>query len=45
MLSNHQQVLLSAKKFSIPLTDQKCIENLGKILNIYGFKLHIAIFT
>ncbi len=47
MLSNHKQgqhILLSAEQFSVPLTDQKCIENLEKIANAYGFKLHIVIF-
>ena len=47
MLSNHKQgqhILLSAEQFSVSLTDQKCIENIEKIANAYGFKLHITIF-
>jgi hypothetical protein len=47
MLSNHKQeqhILLSAEQLSVALTDQKCIENLGKTANIFGLNLHIAIF-
>jgi hypothetical protein len=47
MLSNHKQeqhILLSAEQLSVALIDQNCIENLGKIANIYGLNLHIKIF-
>jgi hypothetical protein len=47
MLSNHKQeqhILLSTEQLSVALTDQKCIENLGKIANIYGLNPHITIF-
>jgi hypothetical protein len=46
MLSNHKQdqhLLLSAEQFSVPLTNQKCIQNLEELANNFGFKLHIAI--
>ena len=47
MLSNHKQgehLLLSAEQFSVPLTNQKCIQNLEEIANSFGLKLHIVIF-
>jgi hypothetical protein len=47
MLSNHKQdqhLLLSAEQFSVPLTNQKCIQNLEELANNFGFKLHIVIF-
>ena len=46
MLSNHKQdqhLLLSAEQFSVPLTNQKCIQNLEEIANNFGFKLHIVV--
>ena len=47
MLSNHKQgehLLLSAEQFSVPLTNQKCIQNLEELANSFGLKLHIVIF-
>ena len=47
MLSNHKQdqhLLLSAEQFSVPLTNQKCIQNLEDLANNFGFKLHIVVF-
>ena len=47
MLSNHKQdqhLLLSAEQFSVPLTNQKCIQNLEELANNFGFKLHIVVF-
>ena len=47
MLSNHKQgqhILLSAEQFSVPLTDQKCIQHLEEIAKSFGLKLHIVIF-
>jgi hypothetical protein len=47
MLSNHKQdqhLLLSAEQFSVPLTNQKCIQSLEELANNFGFKLHIVIF-
>lgn len=47
MLSNHKQgkhLLLSAEQFSVPLTNQKCIQNLEELAKSFGLKLHIVIF-
>ena len=47
MLSNHKQgkhLLLSAEQFSVPLTNQKCIQNLEELAESFGLKLHIVIF-
>ena len=46
MLSNHKKgehLLLSAEQFSVPLTNQKCIQNLEELANSFGLKLHIVI--
>ena len=47
MVTNHkhgQHIFVSAEEFSVPLTNQNTLKNLVKIANIYGFRLHIAIF-
>ena len=47
MLSNHKQgehLLLSAEQFSVPLTNQKCIQDLEELANSFNLKLHIVIF-
>ena len=47
MVTNHkhgQHIFVSAEECSVPLTNQNAFKNLVKIANIYGFKLHIAIF-
>ena len=45
--SNHKQgehLLLSTEQFSVPSTNQKCIQKLEELANSFDLKQHIVIF-